>query len=124
MMATPAVVPGKSVVNDLDKQTPLRAGLEGKGLSGAVANLPAFPLIIAEWDRNAREVVRVALDQYQGRHTVNARVWWRDADGVLKPSKSGITLSLKHLPALAEALGKALERANELGLIVEQGGEQ
>lgn len=85
---------------------------------------PAFPLVIAEWDRNSREVVRVALDQYQGRHTINVRVWFRADDGDLRPGKSGMTLSVKHLPAMADALGKALERAIELGLIEDTGGGQ
>lgn len=81
---------------------------------------PDFPIILAEWDRNAREVVRVALDCYNGRPTINARVWYRADDG-LQPSKSGITLTIKHLPALAEALAKAELHARELGLI-EEGG--
>ena len=81
----------------------------------------SFPIVIAEWDRNAREVVRVALDYYSGRHTVNARVWYHDDDG-LKPGKTGITLAVKHLPALADALVKAEHRARELGLI--EGGAQ
>lgn len=76
-----------------------------------------FPIIIAEWDRNGREVVRVALDSYQGRTTINARVWFHDGDGSLKPTKTGITLAVKHLPALAEALANAENRARELGLI-------
>ena len=82
-----------------------------------------FPLVIAEWDRNAREVIRVALDHYQGRHTVNFRVWYHDGD-VLKPGKSGITLSVKHLPAMADAMAKALAAARELGLLVDDGGER
>jgi|SRR5450759_5497308 hypothetical protein len=82
-----------------------------------------FPLVIAEWDRNAREVIRVALDHYQGRHTVNFRVWYHDGD-VLKPGKSGITLSVKHLPAMADAMAKALDEARELGLLVDDGGAQ
>ncbi len=82
---------------------------------------PQFPIIIAEWDRNAREVMRVALDYYNGRHTINARVWYHDDDG-LKPGKTGITLAVKHLPALADALAKAERRARELGLI--DGGAQ
>ena len=81
-------------------------------------NDSAFPIVIAEWDRNKREIVRVALDRYNGRHTINARVWYRDGDE-LKPSKTGITLASKHLPALAEALAAAAQRARELGLIDE-----
>lgn len=59
---------------------------------------------------------------YNGKHTINVRVWYRDDDEV-KPSKSGITLAVKHLPALADAVAKALDRARELGL-VDDGGEQ
>lgn len=77
---------------------------------------PSFPIVVAEWDRNSREVVRVALDHFNGRHTVNARVWYRD-DDALKPGKTGITLAVKHLPALADAMAKALTKARELGLI-------
>jgi hypothetical protein len=78
---------------------------------------PRPALVIAEWDRNAREVVRVALDQYNGRHTINVRVWYRDDDDVLKPSKSGITLAVKHLPALSDAMAQALAKARQLELI-------
>lgn len=83
---------------------------------------PEYPIVIAQWDRNAREVIRVALDQYNGHDTVNVRVWYRDGE-TLKPGKTGITVGVKHLAALAEASGKALERARELGL-VDDGGEQ
>jgi hypothetical protein len=51
----------------------------------------SFPIVIAEWERNS--------------------------DDVLKPGKTGITLALKHLPALADAMGKALAAARDLGLI-------
>jgi hypothetical protein len=82
----------------------------------------AFPIVIAEWPRNKRETIRVALDEYQGRQTIDCRVWWHDNDGVLRPGKSGLTLAVKHLPALADAVGKALARAIELRL-VDDGGE-
>jgi len=82
----------------------------------------AFPIIIAEWDRNAREVVRVALDRYNGRYTINVRVWFHDG-ATLKPSKSGITLSTKHLPALTEALARSLDAARDFGLL-DDGGER
>ena len=75
-----------------------------------------FPVIIAEWERNKREVIRVALDQYNGRYTVNVRVWHRDGDQ-LKPGRTGLTLALKHLPKLASGLASALSRAKVLGLI-------
>lgn len=75
-----------------------------------------LPITIAEWDRNAREVVRVALDEYNGRATINCRCWYRDGNE-LKPTKTGMTLSIKHLVKLAGALVEALDKALELGLI-------
>jgi hypothetical protein len=89
---------------------------ELQGVSAA-APKPEFPIVVAEWDRNSREVVRVALDHYNGRHTINARVWYHDDDDALRPSKTGITLAVKHLPALADAMAKALAAARDLGLI-------
>jgi hypothetical protein len=84
----------------------------------------AFPLVIAEWDRNSREVIRVALDRYNGRHTVNPRVWYRDRDDdTLRPGRSGIALGVKHLPALSDAMAKALAQARKLGLL-DDGGER
>lgn len=81
-------------------------------------------LVIAEWDRNAREIVRVALDQYKGRHTIDVRVWYcDDSGGALKPGRSGITLALKHLPDLSDAMAKALAQARQRGLL-DEGGVQ
>jgi hypothetical protein len=82
---------------------------------------PAFPIVVAEWSRNKRDVIRVTLDEYNGRKIVNCRTWWRNDDGDLRPGKSGLALSVRHLPALAGALAAALARARELGLI-EEGG--
>lgn len=76
---------------------------------------PAFPIVIAEWERNAREVVRVALDCYRGAYTIDVRVWWFSGS-TLKPGKTGITLSVKHVTGLADALAKADSRARELRL--------
>lgn len=121
-LAPRAGLPGDNVSKGLACQTGPKGDTETKGISGAASNPPAFPLVIAEWDRNSREVVRVALDRYNGRHTVNARVWYRDGD-TLKPSKSGITLALKHLPALADALARSLDAARDMGLL-DDGGEQ
>ena len=81
------------------------APLSGKENIRGRPDQQAFPITVAEWDRNSREIVRVALDQYNGRHTIN------------------VTLAVKHLPALADAIGKALARAIELGLVAEGGSQ-
>jgi Transcriptional Coactivator p15 (PC4) len=76
-----------------------------------------FPIIVAEWQRNSREIVRVALDRYNGVETVDVRAWWRDDNGNWRPGRSGLTLSVKHLPALSKGLGDALQRVRVLGLV-------
>jgi hypothetical protein len=119
LLAPRAGLPRANKSNGLDCQTDTTAPIEAKGVSGAVANLP---VVIAEWPRNSREVVRVELHEFNGRAVVGARVWYRDGDQI-KPAKMGLTLSVKHLAPLAGAMGKALERAIELGL-VDDGGEQ
>lgn len=115
-MAVPTEVINAKQIKSLERQPPVSAHIDDKRVFGTVANPPAFPIVIAEWERNKREIVRVCLDLYNGRHTFSARAWWRDGDE-LRPGKSGLTLSLKHLPACAEALAEALARARELGLL-------
>jgi hypothetical protein len=38
----------------------------------------ALPIVVAEWKRNGREVIRVSLGKYQSNHTIDVRVadWW------------------------------------------------
>jgi transcriptional coactivator p15 (PC4) len=90
-----------------------------KGISGALANppVPAFPIIIAEWQRNNREVVRVTIDRYNNRDTIDIRAWWLDGENNWRAGRGGLTLAVKHLPALADGLADALQRARALGLV-------
>ena len=77
-----------------------------------------FPIIIAEWPKNSLgEIIRVAIDRYNNRFTIDVRTWWPDRNGVFKPGRDGLTLAIQHLPTLAEHLGRALRRAHALGLV-------
>jgi hypothetical protein len=84
-----------------------------------------FPIVVAEWPRNNRELVRIALDRFKDCLTVDMRSWWKDTDGIFRPGRDGLTLAVKHLPKLAEGLDKALQRAEMLGLVhaVSMGGK-
>jgi hypothetical protein len=79
---------------------------------------PDLPLALAEWPRNERETVRVRLDRYNGHVVVDCRCWWSDASGELKPGRGGLTLAVRHLPALADAVAAALTQAQVHGLLV------
>jgi hypothetical protein len=76
-----------------------------------------FPINIAEWPRNSRELVRICLDRFNNCNTIDVRAWWRDPNGTFKPGRHGLTLAVKHLPALTDALAQALRRAQVLGLV-------
>jgi Transcriptional Coactivator p15 (PC4) len=115
-MATLSEVADNNQINELDRQTAVTAYSYAKGIPGALANPPAFLIIIAGWPRNKREVIRVSLDEYQGRTIIDLRCWWYDDQGELKPGRSGLTLALKHLPTLASGPADASARAEGLGL--------
>ena len=76
-----------------------------------------FPITIAEWPRNTRELVRITLGRFKNRFTVDIRSWWQNGDGIFKLGRSGLTLAVEHLPKLAEGLDQALMRADLLGLV-------
>lgn len=74
--------------------------------------------ILSEWNKNAREVVRVSLDEFNGRSLVSIKVWYRPEDGGdIRPGKAGVAMATYHLPKLATAISEALRIATERGEI-------
>lgn len=73
--------------------------------------------IIADISKNWRETVRVELDEYNDIQLVSARVWFADEDGELKPTRKGLSVAVKHLPALAAAFADAEREARAAGLL-------
>ena len=74
-------------------------------------------IIVAEWQKNSREVMRVRIDKYQGQHVIDLRAWYGDKAGNLRPGRGGLTVSVRHLPQLAKALSDALNEATALGIL-------
>jgi hypothetical protein len=64
--------------------------------------------IIAEFPKNGRETVRVAVGIFNGHRLCNVRSWVPSHDGQLIPTKSGIALRVDVLPRLVEALQEAI----------------
>jgi hypothetical protein len=81
-----------------------------------------LPVTLAEWKRNSRETLRVRLDRFNGQTIIDCRSWWSDANGELRPGKSGLTLAVRHLPELADAVSAALAHARITGLLVDREG--
>ncbi|KAF2955842.1 transcriptional coactivator p15/PC4 family protein [Marinitoga sp. 38H-ov] len=47
-----------------------------------------------EFDKNAREKIRVFISEYKGKNILNIRIFYQDIDGEWKPSKKGVALPL------------------------------
>lgn len=78
------------------------------------------PILIHEWRKNASEVVRVSLDEFNGRPIVGIRVWFDAGGGEMRPGKSGIAMAVTHLPQLRFAMDKATREV--FGDAPDQGG--
>ncbi len=71
--------------------------------------------------KNSLEEIRDELCEYNGKPILIARVWWKDDAGKFLPSRKGLTLSTKHLPAFAKAINTALAESRDCG-VTEEGG--
>ena len=66
-------------------------------------------IIIAEFQKNSRETIRVAVGSYRGHKLVHIRAWVAKEGGDLIPTKSGIAIRLAILPDLVAALQKVID---------------
>jgi hypothetical protein len=60
--------------------------------------------------KNAREELRVSVDEFRGHQLINLRVWFEGEDGQMRPGKQGLALRLELLPDLRAALEKAVAK--------------
>ena len=81
-------------------------------------NAPTLPVIVAEIPKNQAEAFRVTLNSFKGSTVIDIRTFFRNGDE-LKPTRSGLSTSVRHLPALAAAMTEALARARSMGLVEE-----
>ena len=75
----------------------------------------AFPILVAEWPRGKREVLRITLSKYNGRISIDVRVWFRVEGGEFRPSRRGISLRVAEISDVRKGLRKAREIAVGLG---------
>lgn len=55
--------------------------------------------------KNAREEIRITLDDFKGHQLVNLRVWFDAGNGEFRPGKQGVAFRLDLLPEVLKALG-------------------
>jgi hypothetical protein len=63
-------------------------------------------IVIADIDKNSRELLRVQVREYQGHRFVDLRVHFRDGEAV-KPTPKGCTCRLDQIDTLIDALRRA-----------------
>ncbi|GMP11842.1 transcriptional coactivator p15/PC4 family protein [Bradyrhizobium sp. TM239] len=79
--------------------------------------------IFKGWINRRHDALIVNLQTFNGTNLVDLRKYVMHRDGCLKPSAKGIAVSVRRLRELHNAIGKAVVRAEELGLIDKDGVE-
>jgi len=65
------------------------------------------PELIAEFNKNASEVVRIQLTEYDGKQLLDIRVWVQNDKGEFIATRKGISLRIDLVHSLKEAILKA-----------------
>ena len=78
--------------------------------------------IVGQFEKNSREEIRVQLREFKGHQLLDIRTFYFTAEGgEPKPSPKGISLSLKLLPQLKEAILEAERVLKDAGLLDSDG---
>jgi hypothetical protein len=73
--------------------------------------------VIAKFDKNSREEVRVMVGPYMGRNLINIRVFCKDKDDQWKPSNKGLAIGVEQYRHLAGAIVRLGEHLQQQGLL-------
>jgi len=68
-------------------------------------------------EKNSREVLRLALDEFKGHKLLSMRVWYRGADDELKPGKGGFAFKVSMVEKVKTALDQLLSAAKREGML-------
>lgn len=80
-------------------------------------NLPSDSILVAQFEKNKKEEVRVSLDTFHGKKLINLRVFYRDDDGTMKPGRQGIALAADQYKNLAGAIVEVGQLLKSKGLL-------
>jgi hypothetical protein len=85
----------------------------------------AEPIEISKWWKSRRRdiAVVVTLSSFEGTNIVNVREYYTASDGCMRPTTKGLAMTVRRLPEFSKAVRQALEKARELNLLSDEGGE-
>jgi hypothetical protein len=70
--------------------------------------------VIAEFQQNAVEHIRLVLQEYKGKRLIDLRIYYQDDAGEWLPTKKGMALTVEQWPELRQAMATlAHERRGE-----------
>ena len=69
--------------------------------------------VVHTFVKNSFDEVWTYLQPYQGKLRAHVRIFTTASDDEMRPTKKGITVSVKDVPKLAEAVNALLEAAKE-----------
>jgi hypothetical protein len=58
--------------------------------------------LVAQFEKNSKEEVRVSIDDFRGRKIINIRVYYRSDRGQWLPGKQGLALAVDRYRDLAD----------------------
>lgn len=77
--------------------------------------------LVAQFEKNAKEEVRISIDDFRGRKIINMRVFYRSDNGQWLPGKQGLALAVDRYRDLADAVLRLGEELQAQGLLVSPG---
>ena len=78
---------------------------------------PNNDVLVAQFEKNKKEEVRVSVGTFHGRRIINLRVYFKDDDGTYKPGKQGLAVSVERYKDLAGAILQVGEHLKTNGLL-------
>lgn len=69
--------------------------------------------IIADIEKNSREIVRIDVSEFKEKEYINIRIWFHDVDGQTKPTQKGIALNIEQYEELLKAVQRVGEYIND-----------
>ena len=72
-------------------------------------------------EKNSRESLVINQSEFKGVKLVDVRVFYKDENGDLKPTKKGVSVRLEQLDAMIKALSEVSATTREQKLVGENG---
>jgi hypothetical protein len=73
--------------------------------------------LVAQFEKNSKEEVRLSVDDFHGRKIINMRVFYKADGNEWRPGKQGLALSVDRYRELADAIVKLGEDLQTRGLL-------